>query len=636
MVALAAALLPGLAAEGQESPSRPPALSVKAGQSRIVDAPWPVARVAVSDPKIADAQALTPQRVLLLGKAIGKTDLMLWNQDEEMRHYQVAVEADLEHMRGEVAALLPGGNVTLSQTRDAVVLSGTARRVEELERLRSYLDSTGMKYIDTTTLAGVPQVQLQVRVAEASRTAIRALGFNGFIAGNDFLGGVTIGPDGGGALNPVSIGLEEGTRAAANLPFVFTSDTGVGSAVTLFGGIPDWDLQFFLQALSENQYLRVLAEPVLVALSGEEASFLAGGEFPIPIVQGGSADGTSITIEYKEFGVRLRFRPTVMGDGSIRLNVAPEVSELTDAGAVVIEGFRVPALVTRRAETTLSLHSGQTFGMAGLISRSVTARSSRVPWLGDVPVLGTLFRSTRYTSGETELLVLVRASLVEPLSLEDFPPAPGLLHQQPDDWELYGLGRIQGQAPVAVTPPQAEWMRRIGLEQLKGPGAWVTYDTRPAAPPPTAAPARRGPSRPAPSQPMAPPPQQTRAPAGTAAVPAPQQPRPVVARETPPAPPAAGAATAEEGVPAPEATRAAAVEVTPAPLPVRDGPVRSAPAVEMTPAPRETPEATEAAEPAPPPPAPANEPAPAPQAEPAPAPRREPPAVEMTSVPPQE
>jgi pilus assembly protein CpaC len=173
-----------------------------------------------------------------------------------------------------------------------------------------------------------------------------------------------------------------------------------------------------------------------VALSGEEASFLAGGEFPIPIVQSsGGAGGSSnaVTIQYKEYGVRVTFRPVVLGDGTIRLNTAPEVSNLSDVGAVVISGFRVPALITRKAETTLELNSGQTFAMAGLLQNTTEAQNSRVPGLGDLPILGPLFRSVRYQKKETELIILVTASLVEPMSLAEVPPLPGFLHSDPND-----------------------------------------------------------------------------------------------------------------------------------------------------------------------------------------------------------
>jgi pilus assembly protein CpaC len=249
----------------------------------------------------------------------------------------------------------------------------------------------------------------------------------------------------------------------------------VGDAVTLFAGFPGLDFQLFLEALEENQYIRTLAEPTLVALSGEKASFLAGGEFPIPIAQGaGVGGGTTITIEYKEFGVRLNFLPTVLGDGTIRLQVAPEVSDLSEIGAVEIEGFRIPSLLTRRAATTLVMKSGQTFAMAGLIDRSVAARSERVPGLGSLPILGPLFRSVRYERGDTELVVLATIELVEPIDLQTELPVPGDTHAEPSDWELYAGGHIHGNTNRAR--PEIPWAETMGLDRLLGAGAWARHD----------------------------------------------------------------------------------------------------------------------------------------------------------------
>ena len=215
-----------------------------------------------------------------------------------------------------------------------------------------------------------------------------------------------------------------------------------------------------------------------MALSGEEASFLAGGEFPIPVTQsaGGGGGGNAISIQYREYGIRVSFRPVVLGDGTINLHVAPEVSELSAVGAVIIQGSTIPTLVTRKAETTLELDSGQTFAMAGLIHNKVEAINSRIPGLGDLPILGPLFRSVRYQKNETELVVLVTASLVEPMSLATAPPLPGLLHEDPNDWELYIEGRIEGKKPAKIDSDDAKWLRQMGLDQLMGPGAWDSYN----------------------------------------------------------------------------------------------------------------------------------------------------------------
>jgi len=453
-----------------------PTLIVYVRQSRLIDTPWPVKRVSVTDPEIADVQVLTPRKVLVFGKAVGSTDLILWSEEEDSWQARIDVEVDLSRLKADLNRFFPGSDLELAQSQDVLVLTGVLGRAEQADRLHSFLGALELKYVNMTSVAGVQQVQIQVRVAEVSRTAIRAMGLNVFGASRHFFGGSTVGSATGGPLNPVSIGPAAGTIAGPDIPFTFNTAVNVSPGVTLFAGFPRADLEVFLQALAENQYLRILAEPNLVALSGEEATFLAGGEYPIPIVQGGTGGSTSISIEYREFGVRLMFRPTVLGDGRIRLHVAPEVSELSELGAVVIQGFQIPSVTTRKAETTLELKSGQTFAMAGLLSQAAGGRSSRTPFLGDIPILGALFRSVRYTKGETELLVLVTASLVEPLSAATAPPVPGITHVDPNDWELFIEGNLQGRGPAKVSPADAEWLKRMGLDQLRGPGAWASYE----------------------------------------------------------------------------------------------------------------------------------------------------------------
>ena len=456
-------------------------LALYVRHSQVVHAPWPVTRVAVTDPDVADVQLLTPTTVLVQGKAVGSTDLLMWSQDEQVQQTRIDVQVDLGQLSETLAELFPLADLKLVQAQDVVIIEGQLQHADDALQLQAILDAAGLTYVDRTTVAGQQQVQLRVRIAEVSRSALRILGFNIMQTGTDAFGAVTVGSSGGGALNPISIGVPAATSAAAgSLPFEFTQAVNVTSSVTLFGGFPDAALEIFVQALAENEYLRILAEPNIVALSGQEASFLAGGEFPVPIVQGTTVGGGStITVEYKEYGVRLNFKPTVLGDGRIRLHVAPEVSQLTNVGAVVIEGFQIPAVLTRRADTTLELNSGQTFAMAGLISRSDTGRNSRVPGLGDLPVLGALFRSAQYESNETDLVVMVTASFVEPLSTdEDLSDMmlPGSFHTPPNDWELYGLGRLEGAEPGRLSAKQSAWLNETGLSELRGPGAWATYD----------------------------------------------------------------------------------------------------------------------------------------------------------------
>jgi len=462
--------------------SREEQIVIVVGQSQVIKAPWPTVRIAVTDPKIADVQVLTPDQVLLQGLKVGSTDLIMWSKDES-KIMQMSVHVTLD--KQQLLDLFPNCVLDVNQSGDILVVKGLLRSADQSAQLKEYLEKSQVKdhYVNMTSLAGIQQVQLQVRVAEVSRSAVRALGINAMQRSNDWFWGSRIGSDSGGAIVPAAgfvPGSPGGTgnSALGKLDFTSADSFTLPSSLTAVIGIPRADLEVFIQALAENQYLRILANPTLVALSGEEASFLAGGEFPIPVVQsasGASAGGTSITIDYKEFGVRLKFRPTVLGDGTIRLYTAPEVSELTSIGSVTIQGFQVPALTTRKAETTIELKSGQTFAMAGLMRSKVNAIESRFPGLGDLPIIGPLFSSTRYAKDETEMVVMVTAVLVEPMSIAQAPPLPGFLHKEPSDWEIYIGGRIEGEEPARINSADAEWLRQMGLDKLMGPGAWDSY-----------------------------------------------------------------------------------------------------------------------------------------------------------------
>ena len=444
---------------------QPETITFLVGESTIVKAPWPTVRVAVTDPTIANVQVLTPNEVLLQGNKVGSTDLLIWSQDEnEVRQWKVQVRLDTASYQQKLSELFPDSQLKVSQSDETLIVSGLLRSAEQSVQLHDFFDKSGITYVDMTSVAGVQQVQLQVRVAEVSRAALRSLNVNTLYADNHFFGGVTISPSSGTSLlSDIEIG-----------PGNFSSS--FSPAVTVFAGVPRANFETFLQAIAENQYLRILANPTLVALSGEKASFLAGGEFPIPVVQGGSGSGNSISVDYREYGVRVTFQPIVLGDGTIRLFVSPEVSDLSSVGAVEIEGFSIPALIIRKAETTLELKSGQTFAMAGLIKNKNEAINARLPGLGDLPVLGPLFRSIRYQKNETEMVVLVTASLVEPMSLAETGPLPGDLYNEPNDWELYIDGKIEGKEPAKIDPKTAESLRQMGLDRIKGPGAWDYYD----------------------------------------------------------------------------------------------------------------------------------------------------------------
>lgn len=446
-------------------------IDLAVGQSTLLSVGERVEQVVVVDGDIVDAQPMDADEVLLIGKLPGSTDVVFRLESGDTICRRVTVDFDTNGLESMLYELFRT-SLDVQQVGETLVLRGSLPNVETATLLSNFMTSLGHQWVDMTRIPGVQQVQLRVRIAEASRTALRQLAFGGVIGGSNFFGGVQ--SPGASAFQSAGISPSASEQIGTGAEFDLANAKSVSSATTLFAGVPGADLEIFLEALDQNQYVRVLAEPNLVASSGEEATFLVGGEFPIPVVQGSNAGGgATVTIEYKEFGVQLVFRPEVLGDGRIRLDVAPEVSELSEIGAVVIQGFKVPAVTTRRSSTTVELGSGQSFAMAGLLRSVEQGRVSRVPLLGDLPILGTLFRSVRYEKEQTELLVIVTADLVDPLDDGFDRPGPGDLHQTPDDWDLFGEGRLDGE--ITHLSPLAR-LESLGLDGLVGPGAWRRPD----------------------------------------------------------------------------------------------------------------------------------------------------------------
>ena len=439
-------------------------LTILHRQSQILQTPWKVVRVAITDPDIADVQVLTPDQILIQGISIGTTDIILWNEDEtQVLQKKVSVVLDVDAFQATMGELFPTSTLSISQSGESLIIKGHHRNAIHVQQLHELLDKAEVSYVDMSDLAGVQQVQLQVRVAEVSKSGLRSLGIDWIQGGKDFQSGIRP----GGAL------MDDFTVGPGSL-----TDVEIGSSATAFGYVTSANLSFLLDALAENQYLRLLANPTLIALNGEEASFLAGGEYPIPVPQSGTGGVATITIEYKEYGVRLNFRPTVLGDNTIRLSTAPEVSELDYTNGTSVGGTLVPGILTRKAQTTIEMKSGQSFVLAGLLKDSVTATNSSVPGLGNLPVLGPLFRSVSYQRGETELVILVTANLVEPLDIDPKTAImPGDLHKAPSDWELYIDGQLESDEPAKLDSVDAEWLKTLGLDQLNGPGAWDSYGT---------------------------------------------------------------------------------------------------------------------------------------------------------------
>lgn len=461
-------LLAVLAAHGADARAQAAAeISLHPGQTTRLTVAGKIETLAVGAPELVDVRPLTPTEVLVLGKAIGRTDVLVRLADGSTVEQSVRVRIDTADLQQTLRRLF-GDGLEVEDLLSAVAVRGVVADAATAAAMSRFLTEAGVKWVDLTRLPGVQQVQLRVRIAEASRVAIRALGVSAVASSASGFGGVQA-P--GSAFQPVGIIPAPGT-GISNPNYVYGLGNSVSTATTLFGGLPSANLEVFLQALAENRYVRLLAEPNLVAVSGGEATFLVGGEFPVPLVQATSGTGAVVTVQYKEFGVRLNFRPQVLGDGRIRLEVAPEVSELSEIGAIQQNGFTVPGIVTRRSNTTVELGTGQSFAMAGLLRSKEQARRSSVPLLGDLPILGALFRSMRYEQEETELVVIVTAELVEPLDAVD-TPLPGEFHVPPSDWQLFLGGRLGGSS---VRPSPKTRLRAIGLEGLHGPGAWRRTD----------------------------------------------------------------------------------------------------------------------------------------------------------------
>jgi pilus assembly protein CpaC len=411
-------------------------INIKVNSTTVVKTARPYKRVSVGQPDVADFNAIAPTSILLTAKKPGTTQLIIWDDQERSQLIDVNVAMDLEALKDSLKAAFPDSKIDVAYSSGTVVLRGQVSDLDAADHAVQIATPFAGKVVNMLEVAGGQQVMLQVRFAEISRSATHALGVNGAYVDGSFIGASNI-----AQLNPLT-GFIPGnvgntpSNAGANL-----REQGINPSVTLFGAgqIGSFYLQAFVEALRQNNLLRILAEPNLTAISGQEASFLAGGEFPIPVSQGGntSGGGAAITIEFREFGVKLRFVPLVLGDGRIRLKVAPEVSDLDFTTAVRFGGFVVPGLSQRKVTTTVELADGQTFAIAGLLNNNVTATKDVVPILGDLPIVGTLFRSVRYQRKETELVVIVTPHLVSPLNPSQVPLLPGEKWHHPSELELF-------------------------------------------------------------------------------------------------------------------------------------------------------------------------------------------------------
>ena len=429
-------------------------LALEVGQNRLLMLSEEIVRVSVADPGVADLKVVTPTQVLLTAKGTGGTDLTLWNRHNQPLVVALQVTRNLEALRKQLKELFPGENVSVTAAGELVVVSGEVSDVRIPERVAEVARLHAKQVANLVRVTGNQQVQLEVRFAEVSRSGLREMGVNGFFKTRDgkYVGGMN-GPRTfpGDFLNTITNPAIPGTGPrglAANGQPPDVPNPQFNNAFSMFfSGYPGFPFSAMLNLLESNGLAKVLAEPSLVTLSGQEAKFLAGGEFPIPFT---STFG-SITVQWKKFGILLGFTPTVIADNTIHLKLAAEVSDLDPASSVTIAGTTIPGLSSRQSETTVRLGDGQSFAIAGLLSDKIRSQVDRVPFFGSIPILGALFRSTQYRRDETELLVVVTARLAQPVAPEEVRRLPtDNAGEEPNDVALLllGLDTVNEQGPV--------------------------------------------------------------------------------------------------------------------------------------------------------------------------------------------
>lgn len=391
-------------------------LHVLAGRSVLINVQGRLKRVLVSNPAVIEAVPTTPTQVVVEGKLAGESSLIMWDESGNSRMLDVTVDQDVSGLRAAIQQAFPNYDIQAQADGGRVVLSGTAPDKTAIGELTKMAGLYSKNVVDSMTLP-VPghlrQVLLEVKIAEVDRTKLAQLGFNLLSTGALNMPGVIstqqYGPASGEGGAPLNL---KGVIGASTTG---TSTTfGLSNLLNIFLFRPDLNLGATIEALQQANILQILAAPNLLALSGQQASFLAGGEFPFPVVQGGVNIG-AVTIQFRPFGVHLDFTGDVEPDNTIQLKVASEVSSLDYTNAVTISGFTVPAISTRRAETIVELRDGQSFGIAGLLDQRVTEQLSKIPGIGDIPILGKFFQSRSINKSRSELVVLVTPHIVDPI-----------------------------------------------------------------------------------------------------------------------------------------------------------------------------------------------------------------------------
>ena len=438
-------------------PTKAQQITLNNGKSAVIESPAVIRRITLAAPEYADVTVLSPRQLYLIGKMPGATNATLWCADGKIcAILNIEVVPDAAGLKEKIHEMLPDEkDIRVTASHDALVLAGTVSNTANLSQVLALAQSYAPKgkeakgkegsgkIINLLEVGGVQQVMLEVRVSEMSRTLMRRLGVNLSYVSE---GGQTFGVSLLKNLTQVSQTLLT-NQVPGISSLVNPSDTlnavGVGSNIggifRFLGGGATWTT--FIDALKENGLTKVLAEPTLITTSGRPASFLAGGEFPIPVPQGGTSN--TVTIDYKSFGVGLAFTPTVLSNNKISLDVKPEVSELDFTNVYTYAGYTVPSITTRRVSTVIELADGQSFAIAGLLKEDVREVVAKYPVLGDIPILGALFRSTSFQKNETELVIIVTPHLVKPVDMAK-QTLPTDQYVEPNDFEFYLLGSLEG------------------------------------------------------------------------------------------------------------------------------------------------------------------------------------------------
>ena len=415
--------------QGQES-SEPQTLHLLVGRSLVITSPARIKRVSLADPEIAEAIVVSPTQVLVNGKKPGGVSLLLWDEADQSQAFEVSVDIDVLGLSQKIHEVFPAENVHIDTSKDVVIITGKISSAVVADKILEVVKGAAPKVTSMMEVPALPtgEILLQVRFAEVDRTALTQFGFNVLSTGvGKTIGQISTNQFGGGQTWNISDSFP--VKAGGAAPNTFSTTQTIANALNIFLFNPNIHLGTVIQDLQSKNLFQILAEPNLMTESGKEASFLAGGEFPYPVVTSVGSGTPTISVQFKEFGIRLSFTPILAADGTIHLKVKPEVSTLDFSNSVTLSGFILPALSTRRAESEMSLADGQTFAIAGLVDNRVTEILSKVPGIGDIPILGKLFQSKSLNKSKNELLIIVTPHVVRPLSPDQVPHGPN--YQQP-------------------------------------------------------------------------------------------------------------------------------------------------------------------------------------------------------------